>query len=231
MEGNLLQFSGEHFYSLAALFSGSAYLLRNILWLRLLLVCAAVTYIVAGLSLGISSMIGWNSAYLAINLGHIVLLLLDRTTIDLPEETRKIYHHYFSSLSTREFKKLITINKFRTFQDENIISEFAVPKRLFIVLRGKVEIVKDKKTIATLKPGDFIGEMSFLSKEAASANAYARDFVQCAYWTHEDLERLKQRNLNAYDKFIAIIGCDLVRKLNHKNERQLEQITQLDYVI
>lgn len=231
MEGSLLNLSGEHFYSIAAIFSCLAYVLRSILWLRILLVCAAITYIVSGISLGISSMIGWNAAYLAINLFHITLLVLDKITINLPEETKRIYHRYFAALSTREFKNLIMINGFCIFQDNNIISQSEVPDRLFIILRGKVNIVKNDETIASLKAGDFIGEMSFLSKEPATANAYAENFVQCAYWTHDDLEKLKYKNLAAYDKFIAIIGCDLVRKLNHKNERQLDLTTTLDFVI
>ena len=231
MEGYLLDFSGEYFYSVAALFSCSAYILRNILWLRILLVIAAITYIIAGIRLGIGSMIGWNTAYLLINMFHIVILLLDRVTITLPAETRRIYLRFFSSLSTREFKKLIMSNGFRIFQEQNIVNEFEVPDRLFIILRGKVDIIKKGQKIATLRAGDFIGEMSFLSHEPASADVYAENLVQCAYWTHDDLARLKHKNIDAYDKFIAIIGCDLVRKLNQKNEIQLERVTQLDYVV
>ena len=231
MEGSLLSISGEYFYSVAATFSCLAYILRSMLWLRIFLACAAITYIVSGIILGIASMIGWNSAYLAINLAHIVWLLLDRITITLPPETRNIYQRYFSTMSTREFGKLITSNDFCIFQDQNIVVEFEVPRKLFIILRGKVDIVKAGETIATLRPGDFIGEMSFLSKERASASAYAENLVQCAYWTHDDLERLRARNIDAYNRFIAIIGCDLVRKLKHDNKRQLDMITQLDYVL
>lgn len=231
MAGSLLNNSGEYFYSIAAMFSCLAYILRSMLWLRIFLVCAAITYIVSGIILGITSMIGWNSAYLLINLFHITVLLLDKVTINLPRETRGIYHRYFSTLSTREFKKLIMRNSFCTFQDQNIIGENEIPDRLYIVLRGQIEIVKEDRNIARLGAGDFIGEMSFLSKEPASASAYAQNFVQCAYWTHDDLESLKLKNVTAYEKFIAIIGCDLVRKLKYKNERQIEMITKLDFVL
>lgn len=231
MEGSLLNISGEYFYSIAAAFSCSAYLMRNILWLRILLVLAAIVYIISGISLNITSMVGWNSAYLIINLVHIIILMLDKVTITLPEETRKIYQRYFSALSTREFKKLIMLNEFCTFQDEIIVHEFEVPKKLYILLRGKVDIVKQGNTIATLRSGDFIGEMSFLSKGSASADVRAKDFVQLAYWTHNDLEKLKLKNIAAYDKFIAIVGCDLVRKLKLKNESHVELITRLDYVV
>ncbi|MFT5503310.1 MAG: CRP-like cAMP-binding protein [Gammaproteobacteria bacterium] len=45
--------------------------------------------------------------------------------------------------------------------------------------------------IASLKSGDFIGEMSFLSKKPASTSAEAPNLVQYAYWTHDDLAKLK----------------------------------------
>jgi len=216
---------GEYFYSIAAVFSFSAYLLGNILWLRILLIFASSLYILSGVSLGITSMIGWNSAYLAINLYHVTLLLLDKSTISLPEKTKKIYRQFFSTMSTREFKKIIMINQFCTVEGEQIIAENEVTDRLFLVLDGKVDIVKSEITIARLNEGDLIGEMSFISKEPASANAIAKEVVHYAYWTHDDLRRLRQKNCHVYNKFISIIGCDLVRKLNKKNE---ELITLID---
>ncbi|MBC8210109.1 MAG: cyclic nucleotide-binding domain-containing protein [Gammaproteobacteria bacterium] len=223
--------SGEYFYSIAALFSCSAYLLRNILWLRILLVIASCIYIFSGISLGISSMVGWNSAYLAINLYHVGLLLLDKITITLPEETRNIYHQYFSLLSTREFRKLVMTNPFCSFNDSTIIQQFEVTDKLYIVLTGKVNIMSAGRVIAELNPGDLIGEMSFMSNEPASANAIALGMVECAYWTHADLEKLKLKKIDVYNKFLSIIGCDLVRKLKKKNEDMDQQTTKLDFIL
>ena len=231
MEMELSSQSGEYLYSIAAAFSCAAYLLKNILWLRILLVVAATIYIISGVSLGITSMVGWNSAYLLINTYHIVFLLLDRVSINVPEETRSIYQPIFSTLSTREFKKLISNNQFETVQDEVIVEEAKVPGRLFIILRGKVEIMKSDVRIASLGAGDFVGEMSFLSKEPASASAHARGQVQYAYWTRNDLEKLQHGNITLYNRFIAIIGCDLVRKLKNNNDTQAQNNTQLDFVL
>lgn len=230
MEVNLQDFSGEYLYSVAAMFSAGAYLLRSTLWLRILLVLAAIVYIITGVSLGITSMIGWNSTYLMINLAHIVVLMLDRVTINLPPETRKIYRHYFSTMSTREFKKLIMMNDFKVYKDQYIATEQSDTDRLYIILSGEVKMTRRKKTIAVLRRGDFIGEMSFLTNEHATADAYAENYVQCAFWTHGNLEKLKLRNKETYNKFIAIIGRDLVRKLNSQYDAHIELATRLDYV-
>ncbi len=210
--------SGEYFYSIAALFSLSAYLLSNMLWLRIFLVLAAIVYIITGVSLGITSMVGWNSAYLAINLYHITLLLLDKSTINLPEGTKDIYQQFFSSMSTREFKKIISTNQFCTVRSEKLIDEGETTDKLFIILKGKVSIERSEKIIALIEPGAFIGEMSFMSNEPAAASAIAVETVQYAYWKHDDIEKLKQKNINSYNKLISIIGRDLVRKLNQKNK-------------
>lgn len=216
--------TGEYFYSIAALFSFLAYLMGNVLWLRILLVGAAIIYIISGIKLGITSMIGWNSAYLAINLYHVALLILDKSTITLPEETKEIYRLFFSSMSTREFKKIIMINKFCTVKGEKLITDGEITDRLFIVIDGKIDIVKSGVILASLSSGDLVGEMSFMSKQPASASAIASEVVQYAFWTHKDLENLRHKNCNVYNKFISIIGCDLVRKLNQKNQELIKLI-------
>ena len=222
---------GEYFYVIAALLSGSAYILRNMLWLRIMLVLAALFYIFAGIYLSITAIIGWNFVFLLINSAHIGWILLNRLTISLPPETRLLYHQHFNTLTTREFKKLITTNSFHSVNGAIIVEEDAVPDKLFVILSGQVNILRSGKVIASLNTGNMIGEMSFLSKEPASANAVAVDEVQCAYWTHDDLEKLKIKNLDLYDRFIAIVGCDLVRKLKKENQIIMSNNTHLDFVL
>ena len=223
--------SGEYVYSIAAAFSCSAYLLRNILWLRILLVLASTIYIISGVNLGITSMIGWNTAFLLINTYHIILLILDKVTINLPDNTASIYRQYFSTLSTREFKKLIVSNHFISVKNEAIIRQSEVTDKIYIILNGYVDIVRSNSAIASLGEGDMIGEMSFMTKDPASAQAIARGEVLCAFWTHDDMDKLKLKNINLYNKFIAIIGCDLVRKLKRKNSSEYNCDTKLDFIV
>ncbi len=71
--------------------------------------------------------------------------------------------------------------------------------------------------VATISSGDFIGEMSFISKQTASADVFAKNVVVVAYWTHADLNKLEQKNANIYNRFLTIVGRDLVKKLQRKN--------------
>ncbi len=212
-----MDLSPEYYYSIAGTFSFVAYLLGSMLWLRVLLVIAAVIYIISGVMLGVTSMVGWNFAYLIVNLFHIFFLLLDRSTISLPEETTSIYSKYFSAMSTREFKKVITLNPFIDVENQTLIESGEITDSLFIILSGDINIIVNEAITATLTTGDLVGEMSFMSKEPAYAKAVANGEVRYAYWTHVDLENIKKKKIDTYNKFISIVGCDLVRKLKQKS--------------
>ncbi len=212
---NLL--SGEYLYSIAAILSFAAYLTSNVLWLRILLVLAATVYVITGISLGITSMAGWNFAYLLINLFHVVVLLMNNSTVLLTDETKDIYHQEFSALTTREFKKLIKTNPLYKVNDEKIIEEDEVTQKLLVIIKGEATVLKSGKKIAIIKQGDLIGEMSFMSAQPASADVVTNGEALIAYWTHKDLEKIQKKNNQLYNKFISIICRNLVSKINRNN--------------
>ena len=210
--------SGEYLYSVAAVFSFAAYVFSNILWLRIFLIVAALLYIIAGVSLGITSMAGWNIAYLIINSYHVGMILFNESTVMLPDEIKGVYKEAFTTLTTREFKKIIMTNPYHVYQPgEKIMSEGEETNELFLLLSGSASVVALGKEIASIASGDFIGEMSFMSKQTASADVFAKNDVVVSYWTHADLYKLEQKNIKIYNKFLTIVGRDLVKKLKRKN--------------
>lgn len=218
MEWLLTSNYGEYLYSIAAIFSFAAYVFSNIFWLRVFLIIAAVLYIITGLSLGLTSMTGWNIAYLIINLYHATLILFNKSTVLLPDDIKDIYSESFTALSSREFKKVVMTNPYHIYQTgEKIMAQGATTNELFLVLSGKASVFASQNEIATISNGDFIGEMSFISKQKASADVYAKSEVIVAYWTHSDLNKLKQKNTDIYNRFLTVIGRDLVKKLQRKN--------------
>jgi CRP-like cAMP-binding protein len=110
-------------------------------------------------------------------------------------------------------------NPFETFSHERVISDGETTDKLFFLLSGEASVWKAGKAIASISPGDFIGEMSFMSNQFASADVNAKETIRVAYWTHDDLNKLKQKNNRIYNKFLNIVGCDLVKKLNRNNDQ------------
>lgn len=81
----MIEYEGETLYNIAAGLGFIAYLLTNVLWLRILLVAGACFYIATGLVLNLGSMVGWHVGYAIINLGHVVVLLFNNSATGLPE--------------------------------------------------------------------------------------------------------------------------------------------------
>jgi hypothetical protein len=221
----------EYFQFTAAILIVFACLFRTMLWVRVLFNAALIVYLLIAINMEESSFVSWIVLILLVNSIQIAILLVDQISITLPEQTRNIYQRYFSIMTTQEFRKLIKTNAFNTVYGTILTRETEIPDKLYIILKGEVEIIKAEQSIATLQPGSFIGEMSFISKGPTSASSWAVKEVQCAFWTRDDLEKLKQRDLIIYNKFLSIIGCDLVNKLNRRNQAQRPADHDLDFII
>lgn len=155
---------GELLYNAAAIMSLSAYMMSNVLWLRIFIIVASIIYVIAGVVLGITSMSAWNTTYLLINFYHVVVILKNNSSVFLEDHVKGLYLGPFSSLTSREFKTLISINPVRDSTNQKVITEGETTHEMLVILRGTADVVVAGKSIATLEEGDFIGEMSFIGK-------------------------------------------------------------------
>ena len=69
------------------------------------------------------------------------------------------------------------------------------------------------KQVCRLGPGEFIGEMSVLTGDNASSDVLVPRSARYCYWTTKDLKRLESKNLNLYNRFMMIVGQNVVEKL------------------
>ena len=82
-----------------------------------------------------------------------------------------------------------------------------------VLTDGEVEVKKGERVIATLKPGQFIGEMSFLTGEKAGADVVATETTKLMSWPQTDLEKFLDRNGGLSFKVRGVLGRDVVTKL------------------
>ena len=210
----MIEYQGETLYNIAAGLGFIAYLLTNVLWLRIILVIGACFYIATGLVLGLDSMVGWHVGYALINLGHVIILLFYNSATGLPEPIKNLYSERFSSLKPREFKRLLKINDRRSPEPGRMLVEGEINKNLFLVTAGEALVVKNGTKITHLRPGDFVGEMSTLTGKPVSADVIAMEGFEYAYWSKEDLDRLESRHLSLYNRFMMAVGHNLIEKLH-----------------
>lgn len=89
---------------------------------------------------------------------------------------------------------------------------------LSIVCRGRVDIVKEdlghkQKIIASIGPGNSLGEMSLIDGEPRSATAMAHAPVELLVLTAESYEQLAEQYPRLWGKLVVRIACVLSRRL------------------
>jgi hypothetical protein len=216
-----LNLNGETLYNLSAAIGFIAYLMTNVLWLRLLLVVGAETYIYTGLLLDLDSMVFWHIAYGSINLVQVLIILSERSTTSLPEDIRDLYTGQFETLKPKEFKRIMATNNRQQLESGLLLQQGNPNERLYLILAGEVGIKINGKLVAICSRGDFIGEMSLLTNQSTSADAYILKEANFAYWELSDLQKLETRNISLYNRFMMVLSRNLVLKLNRHHTTYL----------
>ena len=82
----------------------------------------------------------------------------------------------FETCSGRELDKLATVAIPREVEAGRRLSREGGSRREFIVIvEGKAEVVRNGEVLATLGPGDFVGEMSLLDRQEHVATVTATE--------------------------------------------------------
>jgi len=74
-----------------------------------------------------------------------------------------------------------------------LFEQGSMPDELFVIEEGAVEVIHDGETIATLGPGDVVGEMALLKLERRWASVIARGPVRAVALNADDLAAMSEQ--------------------------------------
>jgi acetate kinase len=131
----------------------------------------------------------------------------------------------FQSFPVAELKRLIKEGDLKTFSPGDTIIEFGQPGRfLGIVLEGEAEaVITDKsgnrQRLGTVRPGDFLGEMSLLTGEPTSADVIALEECQLLLIPTEVFTTFIAANPAA----VKVLAKTMSERLRRRQESEEEQ--------
>jgi hypothetical protein len=207
--------------NLAFILVACSFMVKDILWLRSISMTASLcsivyNYNVAGTPLWVP--ISWNIFFISLNLYHVVKIIYGNRNINLNEKEKELYRLVFSNLNLLEFSKLIRTGEWKKCpKGDIIVQEHQNMTDLFLIYNGKVDVTVGDKSVNNLKDGQFIGEMSFLSNEVASATVKAIYPTEYIVWNQNKLKELMARNPSIIYSLQAAMGTQLTQALKHKN--------------
>ena len=202
-----------HIANVLFLFS---YLVRDILWLRVLSVIAGFCLIPYFYfqSQPVWAPIAWNVVFTTLNLYQFGRLLAERRPVRFSDEEQRLYQLVFRSLTPREFARLLELAVWR----EAAPAECLVPQnqtldRMLVLYSGAATVKVDGQSVAELQAGRLIGEMSFLTGEKTSASVWATGRARYVAWPSAELKRFLADNSELRAALQLVIGADLATKL------------------
>ena len=99
----------------------------------------------------------------------------------------------FSSLSDEQLAKLAEIAEESSIDEgETIVKAGTWPYQLFAIEEGGAEVRRDGETVATLGPGDVVGETGVVNRGLRNADVVATGPTQLVFFTHSQVKRMRQ---------------------------------------
>jgi CRP-like cAMP-binding protein len=201
----------------ASVLTAIAYLVKDILWLRLLTVLACICGILFNYLVPASPLwevIYWNLAFMAINIVQIAIIFRERSQVQFTEEERELYETIFKDFAPFEFMKLLRVGRWREAKTDAVLAaEGKDLEHVMLIYNGLVHVEVRGQKLAQLKDGSFIGEMSFIAGGAATATVRAAQNTRYLAWSKRDLTDLLDRNPSMRFAMQTVFSTDLTKKL------------------
>jgi hypothetical protein len=199
----------------AFIFYSLGFLARDELWLRCLLLTGTGFYLLYYYNIEETPL--WDAIITsgilgAINLGMIILLVFERTTFAMDEQTAKTYTS-FDTLSPGQFRKVMKLATTVQVQIDTKLSDQNAPiDHLYLVTDGGAKVEKSG-TANVLSAPLFLGEIGFLLDGKASASVTVQQGGTYTYWSATDLRKLMDGAPAIRNAMIALFSRDLAEKL------------------
>lgn len=145
------------------------------------------------------------------------------STKELKELLKRIY--LFENLTDEELMRITAICKKETFpRGKLIFSEGTPGDKLYFIVKGSVRVSKkfltdQEQILATLRPGDFFGEMALIDDQMRSADVWVEDPSELYSISKNDFATLIFREKEIATSLLWNIIRTLSQRLRETDEK------------
>ncbi len=209
------QFLTENLVHVASLFTLVCYLFRNQIRLRAFAATGDALlslYYYLNFNPPLWNPMVWTLVNVVINSTMILLILRDGRASEMSDDELHLFRQ-LPSLSPGQFRKLLKIGKWHKNCPATVLTkEGEQLDHLHYVLQGPLQITKASRII-NIEPRLFIGELAFLRKRPATATVSAGEGAHYISWTHADLQKLLDKDIDLNSALRQILGLDMAEKM------------------
>lgn len=201
-----------------------SFLVKDILWLRVLSVLASLFSVLYNYFIPVEPMwlpIGWNLVFVAVNLYHIGVIIYEKRPIKMAPKDKELYETLFKDMTPVEYLKISKVAEWKQFLcGERITRQGSPVPDLVLIYNGTVDVAVDGNMVAQLKDGQFVGEMSFLTEKPATATCIVRHDCECLVWKQHEFKDLLKRNPSLYFTIQSVLSSQLSDSVVRSSEKK-----------
>ena len=214
---NIASLAGHLAFGLIAF----SFLVKDIFWLRIVSILASLFSVLYNYIIPVEPLwlaINWNFVFIAVNVYHIGVILYEKRAVKMDAKNEELYQTLFKEMTPVEYLKISKAAKWKKFKSgQKVIVESKPVKDLILIYNGTVDVVVDKKKVAELKDGQFVGEMSFLTGKDATATCIVKHDTECLVWKQPEFKSLLQRNPSLYYTIQSLLSSQISDAVTKRN--------------
>lgn len=191
--------------------------LKDILWLRIVIIIAASVDIIGRAWLApepLYSDIIWCSFDVIVNGYQLIMIARERSLLRFTDEEKHLHKMVFRNVPELQYKRLLNIGAWETLPDASVIvKQNAEMESLIVIYEGLAKVEVDGKIVTYLRNGNFVGEMSFLSGNLTTAKVTTLMPTRVLTWKKSVLQELMNKDEDLLMAMHSVFSGDLLAKL------------------
>lgn len=215
----LIQLIGHTTYALLAL----SYLVRDIYWLRMIAIPASlcsITFCYFNSPEPVWLIIGWNLVFLSVNVWQVSALHWQRRSLNRCGELSRFLDLLGPTVSASDAAMLMQHGDVQAFDRETaLLEQGTLADAMYFVWSGQPQIWVGDRCVGTSSPGEFLGEIGFLTKEPSTATVYAQPGNKLIRWDNATLASLLLRRPSLRDSLNTHLSTQLRKKLQVREQQ------------
>jgi CRP-like cAMP-binding protein len=207
----------DYLIDLSSLLTVASFSVRGMLPLRMLAVASqiiAIPYFVLQAA-PLWTPAAWTVLFLAINLYHIIRILLERRPIRFTPEEQRLYDLSFQTLEPREFLKLAKLGEWKTAsRGDKFLTRGEPIRHIAVPIAGTLAAEQGDEGVAQLGPGELIGAGIGLTGQPSAFDAAFAEDTHYMCWPVADIQEFLGKNPELANKFNDVVNRYLVAQIN-----------------
>ncbi|MBO6814278.1 MAG: cyclic nucleotide-binding domain-containing protein [Rhizobiaceae bacterium] len=194
-------------------------LMRSMNWLRALAILSGAISATFYFTLADYVSMFWEALFSLVNAGQLLILQIENRRGTFSEDEDLFIKTCLPDIERAHARKLVKLGAWTEVgEDTVLITEDTCPENLKFIVRGAAHVTRDARTLGKVGPGDFLGEMSYLTNQTASATVTTSETVRYLAFNRHRLKAHLERNSEVRHALEASFNRNLVTKLAKSNE-------------